>query len=99
MKRYKRARERAGLSEEQAGKLLGQDGDFIRGVEDGTEVVTPNGNAWLAALYGVSIPWLLGEVPQYDYDAMKDVPGWDDLTDHDRDVVAEFAATLWRKNE
>lgn len=58
-------------------------------------------NAWttaeqLAELYAVNVPWLLGQVPQHDYEAMKDARGYDQLTAHDRDVVAEFAASLPR---
>lgn len=50
----------------------------------------------LAEVYGVNVPWLIGAVPQHDYEAMKDARGYDKLTEHDRDVVAEFAASIPR---
>jgi hypothetical protein len=63
----------------------------------------PGDQAWpsaerLAELYAVNVPWLTGDVPLRDYDAMKGVRGYDKLPDHDRDVVAEFAASLPRNS-
>lgn len=97
--RSKLARERAGLSVGQAARLVDIEREFLLLVEerdshfadlDHEEVEK------MADVYGVNVPWLRGEVPRRDYEAMKDARGWDDITDHDRDVIAEFAAAMPR---
>jgi helix-turn-helix protein len=87
------ARMRAGLSLGQAAKLTGIARDELVRIEVAqtlTDKVAHN----LAELYGVSFKWITGMVPRYDFERMKDVPGWDEMTEHDRKVVSEFAASL-----
>lgn len=52
--------------------------------------------AQLADIYGVNVEWLTGEAPQHDYEVLKGVRGADNLSAYDRDMVAEFAASMPR---
>jgi DNA-binding XRE family transcriptional regulator len=98
--RCKLARERAGLSAGQAARVLGVDREVITLIEAADvddideELVTFAGRC--AEAYGVNLEWMLGEVPRYNHDAWKGVRGYDDLSFHDRDVIAEFAASMPR---
>lgn len=95
--RLRLARERAGLSLGQAATLLKVDRAYLEHLEGLPSVLAAPVDQ-LAELYGVNVPWLLGEVPQHDYEAMKDARGYDKLTQHDKDVVAEFAASMPRNS-
>jgi len=94
--RSARARELAGLTLGQAARLLDTTipADLLR-VEASPEV-PPDWISRLSELYRVSPEWLTGSVPQYDYTAVDGVRGAENITAHDRDVVAEFAALLRR---
>lgn len=99
--RFALARSRAGLSLNQAAKLLWNDGTntgkVLEAIEDGTGAsLTREFVEKMAATYQVNIPWLLGETPLRDYTAMAGARGYENVSDHDRDVIAEFAASLPR---
>lgn len=51
----------------------------------------------MADVYHVDPDWMLGAKPSHDYEAMKGARGYENLTRHDRDVIAEFAASLPKK--
>lgn len=93
------ARDRAGLSLGQAAKLLGMERSELAIVEALPVVVRCAYVEKMADLYGVNVPWLLGETPRHDYEAMKDARGWDSLPQSDKDTVAEFAASLPRDTQ
>lgn len=94
--RMARARERAGLTIGQAAKLLDIPSGVLLGIEerDADFEAISDQHEHIADMYGVNAGWLSGDKELHDYEAMKDVRGWDDLSMHDRDVVAEFAASL-----
>lgn len=105
--RLRIARERAGLSLNQAAHMLRIDHlDLVRlecaTVESVRAFVVERSqfislDAFVAA-YGVRVEWLLGEVERYDYSSIGNINGADQLTDHDRDAIAEFAASMPRDN-
>jgi transcriptional regulator with XRE-family HTH domain len=95
--RARRARERAGLSVEQAGALLGLKQEHLLILEDLQAVFDNtdlNVRVRMADYYGVNYEWLTGEVPLYDFEAVDKIKGVADLSFHDRDILAEFAAAL-----
>lgn len=94
--RFKLARERAGLSLGQAAKLLGIERHALEQIEARPIADREDQAEQLAELYMVNVPWLTGAAPLRDYEAMKSARGYDKLTEHDRDTVAEFAASLPR---
>lgn len=95
--RSKLARERAGLSLGQAARLLGIALDRIIAWEESDLAFFEDApQELLCEVYGVNPEWLTGERERYDYKAMKGVQGWDEISGHDRDVVAEFAASMTR---
>ena len=96
--RAKIARKNAGLSIGQAARLLGMLDEDVRLTEE-ADVACERYAPRLADVYGVNIPWLLGEVEHCDYDALKGIQGADGLTFHDRDVIAEFIASMPRKTK
>ena len=97
--RYKRARENAGLSLGQAAKLLRVDVGTMKAVEEsGVNPAAVNLIARMADTYGVNVAWLTGEAPLYDYKTVDAMRGMDEVSFHDRDVIAEFAASLPRKD-
>lgn len=96
--RAKLARERAGLSLGQAVKLLGAANLLLieesdSAFADTTEVERTK----MCIVYGVNLEWLTGERERYDYAAMAGVKGWDEISEDDRNTVAEFAASMPRK--
>jgi hypothetical protein len=95
--RAKLAREHAGLSLGQAVKLLGIAELLIIEESDSAfaDLAEPD-RTRMAELYGVNLEWLTGEGERYDFKAMAGVRGWDEISDHDRYVVAEFAASMPR---
>ncbi len=97
--RTKKARENAGLSLGQAAKLLGVEKSVVFEAETADVATLPSGlTTQMAEVYGVDPDWMLGVKPQHDYEAMKDARGYDELSFHDRDVVAEFAASLPKRS-
>jgi transcriptional regulator with XRE-family HTH domain len=90
------ARERAGLSLGQAAKLLGVTRSELLAIEE-EPILSAVDAERFAELYAVNVEWVTGQAPLRDYDAMKGVRGYDNLTPHDRDVIAEFAASMPRK--
>jgi transcriptional regulator with XRE-family HTH domain len=95
--RARLARDRAGLSVGQAAKLLGVDPDVLTRWEESDAAFFDAPWVSMADVYGVNIEWLTGECDRYDYATVKSIPGADELTFHDRDVIAEFAASMPRK--
>ncbi len=93
--RCRLARERAGLSVGQAAKLLGMERDELLQIEDPATSNFPAEQ--LADVYGVNVEWLEGRIPQYDYLTVDRIRGSEILTGHDRDTIAEFAASMSRK--
>lgn len=93
MNRCKQARERAGLSVAQAAKLLGLSESALERIESFREVPTER----MADLYQVNVPWMLGETPEHDFANVDKIRGADQLTAHDREILAEFAASMPRR--
>lgn len=91
------ARKNAGLSIGQAAKLLGVSSDDLAKIEVFDSAFADADQQKLADLYRVRIEWLTGEVPRRDYAAVDKLDNADKITAHDRDIVAEFAASLPRK--
>lgn len=94
--RFKLARERAGLSIGQAVKLLAISAVELVHIESGVNSPENFGlaTAHVANVYGVNEEWLLGAIDRYDYKTVDKMRGADTLTGHDRDTVAEFAASM-----
>ena len=95
-KRFARARELAGLSVGQAARLLGVSAADLAAVEQRGE---PRGEITLARLvdlYGCSVAWITGEVPQFDY-AAADRAGGRELYFRDREAIAELLASMQRR--
>jgi hypothetical protein len=96
--RSKLARERAGLSIDQAVKMLDVEREQLISIEESDATFFDYADQELriqmADIYGTNLAWLAGDIPRYDYDAVKRVKGADTLSFHDRDVVAEFIAAL-----
>jgi plasmid maintenance system antidote protein VapI len=91
-----RARISAGLSIGQAAKLLGIERETVKEIEARDELPAQ----WvdrLAELYGVDPPWLTGERELLDYSVVDGMRGAENITANDRDVIAEFAASMPRK--
>lgn len=95
--RAKLGRERAGLSVEQAALLLGVPVGVLDAVEELEPAQANFDFRRLADLYQCRIEWLTGEVPRCDFEAIDSIKGADKLTHHDRDVLAEFAASMPRR--
>jgi len=98
--RTKRARERAGLSLGQAAKLLGIDREMLDKIEDAPRFEGMLLNK-MVDVYQVREEWITGKVPLRDYDAVKKMlicsrSGREELSFHDRDILAEFAASIPR---
>ena len=92
--RAKRARERAGLSVGQAALLIDLPPFGVVSIEECDSDFAKADHAKLAEVYGVNVEWLRGDRDRCDYASIKDVPGYDALTFRDRDIIAEFAASL-----
>lgn len=96
--RYRRAREQAGLSPSQAVKLLGfNDRHSMEFLEaHGDRRATDANEQRMAEVYGCSIAWLRGdhvELPAALVEMMRDSK----VSDHDRDILLEFAASIQGK--
>jgi hypothetical protein len=94
--RAKLAREHAGLSVGQAAKLLNMAAIDLMAIEERSTIMPEHANR-LAELYRVRVEWLAGEVELRDYSAVDGFKGAELLTPHDRDVIAEFAASIPRR--
>lgn len=93
--RLRRARERAGLSVGQAARLMGLDRDELLEIEE--ELPLPASVAErFVEIYGTRVEWLTGEVALHDYARVDKIKGAGKLSFHDRDIVAEFAASIPR---
>lgn len=95
--RCKRARERAGLSVDQAAKILGITTDGLLLIEEDDSCYAIADRANIDSIYAVNVDWLGGDAELHDYASIEKIRGADRLTFHDRDVLAEFAASLPRK--
>ena len=95
--RCKEAREQAGLSIGQAARMFNISVECLDLFEQ-PDVITPDHNRIaMADRYGCSEEWLRGEGPDMDYATIKAMKGSEDLSFHDRDILAKFAASLPRK--
>lgn len=94
------ARTRAGLSIAQAAKLFNVTVEDMREIEDPNTTLSdslePLSIIMLCVYYGVRSEWITGQVPRYDYASVDKIKGSESLTQNDRDVVAEFAASMQR---
>jgi len=98
--RSERARMHAGLSVGQAAKFLKMDrDDLIR--SEKAETLDDDLVPKLCDVYYVWSEWIKGEVPQHDYESIdkmvvcsRNVDVGEPLTSHDRDILAEFAASM-----
>lgn len=100
--RATRARQQAGLSIGQAAKLLPLDREELVRIETDDDAYAAAGHRVrqrMAEVYMVDPAWMNGETDLRDYDAIKDVRGADDITNHDRDILAEFAASMPKGGE
>lgn len=98
--RCKKAREQAGLSLQQAARVTGIAVETLHTFEDPKDPGPPEEMAQvIASYYGCSVEWLLGNGPDRDYATVKAMKGSEQLSDHDRDVLAEFAASLPRRKQ
>lgn len=77
----------------QAARLLDVPVTALSEVET-SPTITGSDLQQLAELYGVSEDWISGRVERHDYKTVDDMKGSDALTPNDRDIVAEFAASL-----
>lgn len=91
------ARKNAGLSVNQAAKLLGVLPLELAQVEEFDSHFADADHVKLAEIYGVNVEWLTGEAERYDYDRVSKMRGADRLKPHDRDIIAEFAASMPRR--
>ena len=96
--RSRRAREGAGLSVGQAAKLVGITRDALIRIEELDSAFWAAAREKLADVYGVNLVWLSGLSDLHDYEALKRVPGAEDLPFHDRDILAEVLASRPRKS-
>lgn len=97
MNRCKKARKRAGLTLDRAAEYLGIDPVRLVIVEDGADDPTPFEVVSMCDYYQVNQQWLLGTSELRDYETLKGIKGSENLTFHDRDVIAEFMASLPKK--
>lgn len=96
--RSKLARRNAGLSVSQAARLLNVTVEEVIKWEDSDLVFGNIGHQNMCDVYGVNGKWLAGAGDRFNHDAIKDVKGYDELSFHDRDILAEFAAAMPRTN-
>lgn len=94
--RCKLAREQAGLSIPLAARLLDIPRYCLEALERGALDVDEAIAVQMADRYGVNVPWLLGQTPERDYAPIDRIDGADRLTTHDRNVLAQFAASMPR---
>jgi transcriptional regulator with XRE-family HTH domain len=90
------ARERAGLSIGQAARLLNMSTSDLGAIEERATIMPDHANR-LAEVYQVRVEWLAGEVELRDYSVVDGMRGADGISPHDRDVVAEFTASMPRR--
>lgn len=104
--RSRRAREQVGLSLGQAAKHLGMSANEIEIIEASDDLgrhaqacdFEPDLER-MGKLYMVSPEWMRGDVPLRDYVNVDAIRGSDKLTPGERDMVAEFAASLPRNSK
>ena len=92
-----RARELAGLSVGQAARVLGVPLAELRAVESGQASSPALTNERLADVYGCSIAWLAGSVPQHDFAAINRILDGREMYFRDREAIAELLAALPRR--
>lgn len=90
------ARERAGLTVGQAARRLGMATETITRIETDDAAYAAADRAKLASIYGVNVEWMDGTRQERDYASIDAMRGADKLTPHDRDALAEFAASMQR---
>ena len=91
------ARERAGLGLVAAARYLGINVDDLARAEELDSAFADIDKVKMADVYGVRIEWLTGDVERYDYAHVDTMKGAECLTEHDRSVIAEFAASMPRR--
>jgi hypothetical protein len=95
-----KARVNAGLSLGQAARLIGVEKDVLQKAEVADVADLPSGlTTRMTEVYRVDPDWMLGAKPLRDYDAMKNARGYENVSQHDKDIIAEFAASLPKGNE
>jgi transcriptional regulator with XRE-family HTH domain len=94
--RSRAARENAGLSVGQVARFLGMSAEAISQIEADDAAYAVADRTRLADVYGVNIEWLDGDREARDYASIDSMNGADQLTFHDRDILAEFAASMPR---
>jgi transcriptional regulator with XRE-family HTH domain len=92
------ARERAGLSIGQAASLLNMSTSDLSAIEERATIMPEHANR-LAEVYQVRVEWLAGEVELRDYSVVDGMNGAENISPHDRDAVAEFAASMPRRKQ
>lgn len=97
LNRYRKARERAGLTLGQASRILGIAITDLSGMELCSVEATEAALTAMRDHYQVGRSWLVGEAPLRDYKTIDAMKGADKLSESDRDTLAEFAASLPRK--
>jgi transcriptional regulator with XRE-family HTH domain len=89
------ARRRSGLSVAQAAKRLGWPIERLDMVEcTAADEVYPSDAEKLAELYGVTVEWMLGRAPRFDFERVDAIPGVENLYPRDREAIAELLASL-----
>ncbi len=97
--RSRAARKQAGLSVGQAARWLGMSADAVTKIEEDDAAYAVADHAKMADVYGVDVEWLAGGGASRDYDTIDRMRGADTLSFHDRDVLAEFAASMPRRTK
>jgi transcriptional regulator with XRE-family HTH domain len=91
--RIRRARELAGLTLEQASRMIGLGTETISNIEIGNTEVSDEWMGRIAAAYRMSLEWLRGD-PVVIPDSVTKMLGEANISQRDRDVVLEFAGML-----
>lgn len=92
--RLRLARERAGLSQGQAARLLAMHRPTISEIEAGNRRVLAEELEKFADLYDVGELWILGKVDEEDLVLKMAARGIDRLTDDDREKLISLLASL-----
>lgn len=91
------ARKQSGLSLAQSARLLRMEIDELKRVEESDASYASTDRVRMASVYGVDIEWMDGAREVRDYASIDRMRGAGRLSAHDRDALAEFAASLPRR--
>lgn len=95
--RFRLARKQAGLTLGQAALMLGTTTVHISAIENDQHNPSPGELKNMADVYGVNVEWMMGTSEQHDYAKIDSIHGAEKLSPHDRDVIAQFAASMPKK--